>query len=384
MFRTIVKSRNGHQPLTSGKRQISTSSNTPLAQMNDALRQLPKKPDMVQELRKLRTSSIYGELMNWTKKQYEIMPKSGNVDADPQVRHVANGHALYYAVDSVVHLSNNFDLTTSVQASAADKDPAALERDFLRQIRAHHADRLRTEFRNSWRANSVLRQAALLSALEPGLAHKLGLTPGEHHAVLAKQWGIIPPALRLTEGELLALVDYVNSSTGTFNAVNGAALTAAYYGEPVLQHMTATFTASLDSAIHKLCRHPYFGRQQVVTYKGICLSNESGIFRRAMLEAAVGTGRRIPFPNVISATANPAKSYAATKPELGYSAELQITMPTAFDADAFHDTNTMGEEEVIGPRGQTFVITKKIGADVYTHRAGRFEQIDRYELEHKR
>ncbi len=383
MFRTIVKARRGSNPLAFGKQQFSTAPDAPLARLKGSLKQLPKQADMVQSLRELRTSPIYGELMNWTKKQYEVIPKSGDVHDDPRVRNVAGGHALCYALNSVVHLANGYDLNLTDRIAATDNDPEAAERAFLSQIRPAHAEALVKAFRESWRANSELRQAAILSALQPGVAEKLGLTITERHTRLAQAWGTISASQQLTLGELLALVDYVNSATGTFNAVNGTALAAAYYGEPVLQKMTATLSATLDSAIQKLCRHPYFGRQEITTYKGILLSDEAGVFRKAMLNAAVGSGKLIPFPNVLSATANPNKSYAATKDSLGYSIELQITMRTAFYADPFHDTLTMGEDEVIGPRGQKFIVTEKLATEVFSERRERFEWIDRYVLKPK-
>jgi hypothetical protein len=220
----------------------------------------------------------------------------------------------------------------------------------------------------------------LLSVLLPGVTMKLGLTATAAHAAHAKAWDITPPSQLLTEAELLALVDYVNSTTGTFNAVNGAALAEAYYSEPVLQQMMGTYSAALDQAIRKLCRHSYFGLHDVKTYKGIFLYNESGLFRRAMLNAAVGTNKVIAFPNVLSATANPSKSYAVTKSRLGYSLELEITMRTAFDADPFHDAETMGEGEVIGPRGQKFIVTQKVEEMEYVESAGQAEPIERYIL----
>ena len=102
--------------------------------------------------------------------------------------------------------------------------------------------------------------------------------------------------------------------------------------------------------------------------------------RRAMLDAAVKTNKVIAFPNVLSATANPTKSYAVTKARLGYSLELEITMRKAFDADPFHDTKTMGEAEVIGPRGQKFIVTDKVEVEAYMESSGCFELIDRYLL----
>ncbi len=378
MFKTISRTQTGRRRLT----RTATRSNTPdrpIEQLKRTLKALPKEANMVQALRNIRTSKLYSEVFDWSKQQYEDIPKTGDIREDPHARNAAGGHALCYALNSVVHLSHKYDLKL-VTRTTASGDAQAIEKEFFNQIHPAHAIDLTNEFLNTWKANPEIRQAALLSVLLPGVAMKLGLTTTRAHIEHAKAWNVIPSSLLLTEGELLALVDYVNSATGTFNAVNGAALADAYYGEPVLQQMIGAYSAVLDSAIHKLCQHPYFGLHDVKTYKGVCLYDESGLFRRAMLEAAVKTDKVISFPNVLSATANPTKSYAVTKARLGYSLELEIKMRTAFDADPFHDTKTMGEAEVIGPRGQKFIVTDKVEVEEYLESSGRFELIDRYLL----
>ena len=378
MFRTISKTQTGRRRLTRSATRASTPAR-PIDQLKQTLKALPKEANMVQALRNIRTSKLYSEVFDWSKKEYEDIPRMGDIREDPHARNAAGGHALCYALNAVVHLSHKYDLKL-VTRNIAGGDTEAIEREFFKQIHPAHAVDLMNEFQCSWKANPELRQAALLSVLLPGVAMKLGLTATPAHLEHAKAWNVIPPSLLLTEGELLALVDYVNSSTGTFNAVNGAALADAYYGEPVLQQMIGTYSAMLDSAIRKLCQHPYFGLHDVKTYKGISLYDESGMFRRAMLDAAVKTNKVIAFPNVLSATANPTKSYAVTKARLGYSLELEIKMRTAFDADPFHDTKTMGEAEVIGPRGQKFVVTDKVEVEQYVETSGSMELIDRYVL----
>lgn len=380
MFRTISKALTGRASQARTLRPFSTSDTTPIDELKQSLKQLPKQPDMVQSLRELRTSRLFTEVEDWSKKQYEKIPKSGDIRENPLARNAAGGHALCYALNAVVHLSHKYDLKLVTRKPTGDLDEAAVEREFFNQIRPSHADMLKREFLRSWKANTEVRQAALLSVLLPGVAMKLGLTTTAAHIAHANAWNITPPSQLLTEAELLALVDYVNSTTGTFNAVNGAALAEAYYSEPVLQQMMGTYSAALDHAIGKLCRHPYFGLHDIKTYKGIFLYNESGVFRRAMLDAAVGTNKVIAFPNVLSATANPSKSYAVTKARLGYALELEITMRTAFDADPFHDTETMGEGEVIGPRGQKFIVTQKVEEMEYVESAGQSELIERYVL----
>ncbi len=379
MFRQISRSLTGRTTLPKTGRALSTTTH-PVEQLKQTLKDLQRNDNPIPTLRQISTSELMTEVRDWYKTEYNAAQRHGDVRADPHARNAAAGHALCYAMDAVVHLSNKYDLTLKVR-KPLDKDAAsATDREFLEQIHSRHANALKADFLGSWKVNNEIRQAAILSVLLPSVAMKMGLTSSAAHAEAARTWGTIPARLLLSEAELLAMVDYLNSTTGTFNAVNGAALANAYYGEPVLQQIMTPFSRALDSAIGKLCAHPYFGKQDIKTYKGIRLADESGPFRRAMLDAALGSKKKIVFPNVLSATSLPAKSYAITKSELGYSFELEITMQSGFDADPFHDTQTMGEGEILGPAGQRFLVADKLEEEAYVPHAGRATFIDRYVL----
>lgn len=379
MFRHLSRSLTGRTAQPSTRRALSNPTH-PVEQLKQTLRALQHNEQPLPTLRQLNTSELMTEVRDWYKAEYDAAGKSGDVRDDVHARNAAAGHALCYAMDAVVHLSNKYNLTLKVR-KPHDKDAApATDREFLEQIRQRHADALKADFLASWKANNEVRQAAILSVLLPSVAMQMGLTSSASHAAQARSWGTIPARLLLSEAELLALVDYLNSTTGTFNAVNGAALANAYYGEPVLQQIMSTFARSLDSAINKLCTHPYFGKHDIQTYKGIRLADESGPFRRSMLDAALGSQKMIVFPNVLSATSLATKSYAITKAELGYSFELGIMMRTGFDADPFHDTQTMGEGEILGPAGQRFIVAAKVEEEAYVPYAGRTTFIDRYVL----
>ncbi len=382
MFKAISKTRNGlYRPLTT-TRQVSTSD-APLGSAKEALRELKKQPNMVQPLRELRHSPCFKQLLDWKRQQYQAIRYPGNLCNDPHARNAAGAHALDYAVEAVANLSYGYALTLRPRQADDKHDAQTRERAFLNHIRPERASRLRKDFLASWHANSTERQAALLSAMGPSVATKLGLPVTDRQLDMMQAWGPIPASHRLTEAEVLAVVDYVNSETGTFNAVNGAAILAAYYGESTLQECIATFTETLDRAIEKLCQHPFFGRHQIVTYKGINLSNESGTFRYAMLEAALGNGKVIAFPNVLSATAVASESYAVTRYDLGYTVELQIKMPIAAYMDPFHDITSIGQQEIVAPRGQKCIVARKEAIQVFSLRVGREETIDRYVLEPK-
>jgi hypothetical protein len=303
-------------------------------------------------------------------------------------RNAATVHTICYALDALVDFSRHYELPSAQCASGAPDAATAqeLEREFLRQIRSAHHRHLLSQFHDSFQANSGERRVAVLSALDDQLTDKLhaagvisvaGMTT-EIRALRARS----DPTKMLNEAELLAVVDYLNSATGTFNAVNGAAMASAYYGEHALQARISVFSTALASAIAKLCDHPYFGRRDIVGYKGIRLNGLDSPFRLAVLSEASAKGGLVAFPNVLSVSADPEHSYARKKFGEGYTLECMITMRRAFYADPFHDASTMGEQEILGPAHQRFRVSGKSSISVFDwsgHKPQEVE-VDRYEL----
>ncbi len=382
MLRISPKS-NAHQAKRSHSvmaRSASTQAHT-LNRLKQGLQAAAANPNPVPALHQLRHSPLFEEVWQAGKTPID----SSRLDPEAARNHArlaAEAFTTCHALDAVIRLSTSYRITLPPRPrTTAGEAAQANERAFLEQITPDHAKKLIADFHQSWAKNSELRQAAILSALGPETASRLELPCPAAHREVAKTWGVTPPDRQLGMSELLALVDYVNSDTGSFNAVNGAAMAGAYYGDKTLPGMMRVFSAALDGAVAKLCAHPYFGKTDIVTYKGINLNNPSGRFRIEALEAAVGTGKVIAFPNVLSTTADPEQSYAVQKYFDGYTIECRIRMHQAFDADPFHDVLTMGEQEVIGPAGQRFVVIGKQTVEAFQWSSGRNEEIDRYLLE---
>jgi hypothetical protein len=138
---------------------------------------------------------------------------------------------------------------------------------------------------------------------------------------------------------------------------------------------------ALSSGIHKLCEHPWFGRPDSVVYKGIRLSTLDEPFRIAMLNEAYQRKGLVSFPSVLSASCDPNNSYARTKLSEGYSIECMITMRRGFYADPFHDTQTMGEHEILGPAGQRFRVVDKDVIEIGNPEFGSRVEIERYKMD---
>jgi hypothetical protein len=338
-------------------------------------------------LSEIRTSDLYQEVYEWGKQQADAVCRHGITGtADASARNAATAYTICYAVNSLVSFSHHYqsDLPTLSASTAACG--TNIEEAFLKQIKPAHRSKLLLKFQESFHANSDQRRAAILSALYPELVSKLSAEKIISATGIAKAMRSSDKpqdlARTLNEAELLTIVDYLNSSTGTFNAVNGAALASAYYGEHLLALPVSLFSAALGSAIEKLCDHPFFARRDIVCYKGIRLTGIDSPFRLATLNGAYANGGLVAFPNVLSASCDPEQSYAKKKFELGYSLECMITMRRAFYADPFHDIETMGEQEILGPANQRFRVTGKSTFKVFDWRGATPEEVDvdRYEL----
>jgi hypothetical protein len=293
-------------------------------------------------------------------------------------------HTICYALDAYAGFVERYDASPITITERSKTNPAELEQTFLSQIHSNHRRNLVEQFHATFQANDDERQGALLSALNPELRAKLSANGVIRSSVRAEPGraigGFDPKKQGINEAELLALLDYLSSGTGTFNVVNGAAMAKAYYGEPVLQSCVNVFSTALASGINKLCEHPWFGRRDIVVYKGIRLTTLDEPFRMAMLKEAHERNGLVSFPSVLSASCDPNNSYARTKLSEGYSIECVITMRRGFYADPFHDTQTMGEHEILGPAQQRFRIVGKDAIIIGNPESGSDVEIERYKL----
>lgn len=364
------------------RRSVSTS-NTSLHELRQGLRQARTSSNPIPVLQQIRESPLFREVLDMVNAAGRSVQSHQHAHLDEHARIAATGHALCYAVGAVTDMADHYELrltTRAKQQNSSIVDAHANDRIFMAQIKKPHAHYLKLAFQSTWNANSPERQAAILSAITPEAAEYFELISSAEHKELAKAWGSIPPERLLSLPEMLALLDYVNSQSGTFNAINGSAIASANYGEQLFSSVTEVFSAALISAIIKLSHHPYFERVNIEAFKGVNLSDRSGIFRKAALEAALGTGKLIVFPQVLSATSDPVHSYAVAKHHLGYTLECRLVMARGFDADPFHDVETMGEMEVLGPPGQKFIVTEKRAVETPHPERGGMSIIDQYVL----
>lgn len=370
-----------YQSASSNRSQDDTSFHTLKMRVREAACQTG-----TDKFAELRQSAVYGECYEWGRRQAQVAArKASGLVTDTAARDAAAVQTICYTLDAFVDFSRHYDSPAVADSRTGKQEQGKLEQLFLRQIRSTHRHNLLMQFHASLRANSDERRAAVLSALDRSLLDKLAaegvisLSGSDRKDARRSPTHL---AVTLNEAELLALIDYLNSATGTFNVVNGAAIASAYYGEHALQARVGVFSATLASAIDKLCEHPFFARRDIVCYKGIRLGALDAPFRLAVLDEACTNGGVIAFPNVLSASGDPEHSYARKKFEEGYTLECRLTMKRAFYADPFHDTSTMGEQEILGPAKQRFRVSGKSGFKVFDWSGETPQEVDvaRYEL----
>jgi len=339
------------------------------------------------ELLALRSSALYRECYEWGRRQAINASTTVGGSQLTSARNAAAVHTICYALDAYAGFIERYDASPITITERTKTNPAELEQAFLSQIHSNHRSNLIEQFHASFQANDDERQGALLSALNPELRAKLsanGVIKKSASSGISESGraasGFDANKHGINEAELLALLDYLSSATGTFNVVNGAAMAKAYYGEPVLQSCVNVFSTALASGIDKLCEHPWFGRRDIVVYKGIRLTTLDEPFRMAMLKEAHERNGLVSFPSVLSASCEPNNSYARTKLSEGYSIECVITMRRGFYADPFHDTQTMGEHEILGPAQQRFRIVGKDAIIIGNPESGSDVEIERYKL----
>lgn len=339
------------------------------------------------DLLSLRSSDLYRECYEWGKRQ---AVSASNAVAGSQLasaRNAAAVHTICYALDAYAGFIERYDASPMMVKERSTTSPGELEQAFLGQIHCDHRRNLFEQFHASFQANDDERKEALISALSPELRAKLSasgvitdLGQSDASTLTYPSKGLDVKTDGLNEAELLAVLDYLSSATGTFNVVNGAAMAMAYYGEPVLQSCVNVFSSALASGINKLCEHPWFGRRDSVVYKGIRLTTLDEPFRMAMLKEAHHRNGLVSFPSVLSASCDPNNSYARTKFAHGYNIECVITMRRGFYADPFHDTHTMGEHEILGPAHQRFRVVDKDAIVIGNPESGGDVEIERYKL----
>lgn len=245
-----------------------------------------------------------------------------------------------------------------------------------------HRNNLNIDFGAAYSNLSDDKKLQVALTVEPGVLEKMGIailpiSPAE----IAKLQATLPAGLLLNEGEFIATIDYLSSTTKLFAAVNSAERVKAFYGLPLFADVVKGVSTELNCAIKKLSANPAYARKDVVIHKGVNLHDAAGPFRLAALENALAHDKAVPFPHTLSASENEWGSYLVTKsPEL-YNVGMRIKIKQGAAVDALHDASTQGEQEVVVLAGALCKVTGKSEEMIPNSAAGYQVLATIYDLE---
>ena len=158
---------------------------------------------------------------------------------------------------------------------------------------------------------------------------------------------------QLTADHVLALVDYCNSQTGSFNSANDGMRVWQISGSDTLAKISDCLTRPLNEALEILSLHENF-RYEGPAYKGIVLINGAGPYRLARMQP----GMTYISPHWLSATSRPESNYASDA--CCYSShalsmnrrDTQITVlnTKAVKVHLFNDISSIHQGEIMIPR----------------------------------
>ncbi len=353
--------------IVSHSRQTHLASN-PLELIRQQLKTLKVGPQLQMQLVELHEQH-HEELDQWSRDQASLAMRQPRSIYNEHARLAAEG----YCLNTAIHEVSGFLLKYDVRAAGAS---------LIDSISDYHRLILEADFQQAYRQLDEHGKMQLMMAVEPGVLKKLGIENSPiSDRVLNRFSEKIPPSLFLTEAEFIAVIDYLNSSTKLFAALNSAARLKDFYAQALFAETVACVSAELNAGLIKLCLHPSFARTDITVHKGVCMSNQAGIFRLAALDHALMHDTKIYSPHTVSATEEETQSYLTTKSPDIYNVGLKVKIKRGAALDHLHDAITQGEHEVALPAGASFRVTGKSEQLVYNKLAGCAAPTTIYSLE---
>lgn len=235
-----------------------------------------------------------------------------------------------------------------------------------------YLETMRTGITNSFHSLSAEEKNLVLSIVDDEAVQVFKL---QAPSTLAKK---VPVEQCLTKDEWLALYDYVDKSTGTFNLLRYTA-DMSELGCHTPAEYVAGFTNALDRAVQKLLNNPAFrSEENAVLYKGIIVESGASsngnvstlvgrdeVVNKGLHEAHESRGDLI-IRRFIGATLDRNQSYLD---RLGYGAEMQFTGVQAAKTELLCARELRVQQIVIIPRGKAFTV-RSIGSRSYLRDTG--------------
>lgn len=363
MLRTAARVPQGISPTT--KTHQTPQQSTPLHALSDKLAGVKKNKDTKQELLEIHEKQGIDALA-WSKEQAQKSSQYEQSIYNQPAREAAHAYTIVQTLGSTIEVLDKYDLYLE-------------NAPLLSCLNPKHEHFLLDSFKTRFNDLELSEKITLGAALEPDVLEKMGITSNANlQAAIREHQSMLPAEAYLNHTELMSLIDYVNSDSGIFNAVNGASRAKVNYGEPLFQHIVGPLSTQVISALQKLEKNPDFAVHNSVIFKGVSLSSPAGRFMRLFLDHCLTNKKPLAFPHVISGTSNQFMSYAVSKHDSGYHDELTMTLKVGIKVSLFHDVYTKDEEEVIGLPNQRFGVIEQKTREFNNY--GRASGINEYHL----
>jgi len=274
--------------------------------------------------------AIYEETMT----AYQAVPDVTMPDNSPEAKLRAQAWQLIEGLSSMDQFFAHYDVSIpGVSLEVA--------------IHPSHRDALIHDFRESWFSMNAEDRKALSEVISEKTFHQLGITLNVSEKQHAAQKGLsIAPQLSMAH--CLALLDYANSSSGSFNATNNSARLWHYYGVDTLAKITASLYEPFCEALRILENYPAFCYEGSA-YKGLSIANPAGNFRLSCMQA----GMPLHCAHGISATSRREKNYASSS-NIWSTRDMQLTFvhSRGIKIHLFNDVTSRDQMEIIIPEGR--------------------------------
>ena len=249
---------------------------------------------------------------------------------------LAKGHQISCGLFSSQEFQQNYSVTVSQMSLEAAINP-------------FHKNYLMKSFQKTILAITTKERNALSEIIHPKVFDWLDLKMNPDEIKLscnAAQKNL--PQLQLNH--VLALVDYCNSQTGSFNSVNDALRVWQMSGSDTFARISDCLISALDEALEILSLNEKF-TYEGPAYKGLVLANGAGPYRLARMQV----GMTYISPHWLSATTQPKSSYA--NDESCYSphaistnvrdTQLTIVHTKAVKVHLFNDISSIDQGEIM-------------------------------------
>lgn len=273
----------------------------------------------------------YTDLQQMTEDEYKALPDHAiyEPDGSREARQRAQAVQVYRGVGAVARFLEDY---------AVHKPGMSL----CDAITKKHHSRLLNSFHESFPSLKLSDQMALTSAIHPDVISKLNLpcSREEKQLSIANQLAGTP---QLDENHFIALLDYCNSSTGNFNAINDSKRTRQLCKIDTLTSITSCLSKPLDEGLQILSRYPAFVYKGPA-WKGIALLEPAGPYRLSHIQP----GMSYTSPHWSSVTHIERKNYSEKGD--GYrTCKLSITHAEGVHVHMFNDETSINEGEVMLP-----------------------------------